>query len=189
MTISERMMVAVSYDLYVPAENNDEELMEQASPQKPFVFCAGLGMTLPKFEEELKGKKVGETFDFFISKEDGYGEYEDEYVIDLEKHLFEVDGKFDSDMIFPGNIIPLMDNEGNRINASVLEIGKDTVKVDLNHPLAGEDLHFVGEVLDVHAASEEEIKALMGNMGGCGCGCDDMDDCNSGGCGGCGCGN
>ncbi len=188
MTISESMMVAVSYDLYVPTENNEEELMEQALAQKPFVFCAGLGMTLPKFEEELAGKKVGDKFDFTISKEDGYGEYMDDYVIDLEKNLFEVDGKFDSDMIFPGNIVPLMDSDGNRINASVLEVTADVVKVDLNHPLAGEDLHFVGEVLDVRPASEEEIKALMGGGCGGGCSCDDMDDCSSKSCG-CGCGN
>jgi FKBP-type peptidyl-prolyl cis-trans isomerase SlyD len=91
-------------------------------------------------------------------------------------------------MVAVGNIIPLMDADGNRLNAEVLEINESSVSVDLNHPLAGENLHFVGKVIDIHAASEEEIAAYTG--GGCSGGCCSDGDCNGqerSGCGSCGC--
>lgn len=65
--------------------------------------------------------------------------------------------------------------------------------MDFNHPLAGETLHFNGEVIDVHEPTAEEIAALTAPAGGCGCGCG-CDDCGSG-CSdhgheeGCGCGH
>jgi FKBP-type peptidyl-prolyl cis-trans isomerase SlyD len=188
MSITEKMIVTVSYDLYVQAENEKPELMESATAEKPLVFCFGIGMMLPKFEEELKNKKVGDAFDFTLACNDAYGEYNDEHVIDLPKSVFEVDGKFDDEMVAVGNIIPLMDADGNRLNAEVLEINESSVSVDLNHPLAGENLHFVGKVIDIHAASEEEIAAYTG--GGCSGGCCSDGDCNgqeSSGCGSCGC--
>ena len=73
------------------------------------------------------------------------------------------------------------------MNAMVVSVTPDKVTVDLNHPLAGENLHFKGKVLEVRDATEQELAALMGGgcgSCGCGCGCDD-DDCCGGGCSGC----
>jgi len=192
MNISEKKIVSVSYELYVQAENEKPELMETAPADKPLIFCFGIGMMLQKFEEELKEKKAGDKFDFTIACEDAYGEYNEEHVIDLPKNIFEVDGKFDDELVYVGNVVPLMDSEGNRLNAEVLSVDDENVSVDLNHPLAGENLHFKGEVIDVHEASEEEMSTFLGG-GGCGSGCE---SCESGGCGddhnhdsgGCGCG-
>ena len=88
-----------------------------------------------------------------------------------------------------------MDSEGNRLQAQVVSVNDTHVTVDLNHPLAGENLHFKGKVIEVREATEEELNALLG--GGCGCGgncgdgCGDDCGCNddhnhSHGCG-CGC--
>jgi len=193
MKISEKKIVSVSYDLYVDGEEGaEQELMEQAPKEKPLTFCFGLGMMLPKFEEELNGKQVGDKFDFTIACADAYGEYDDENLVDLPKNIFMVDGKFDDEMVTEGNIVPLMDAEGNRLNAMVVQINPDTVKVDFNHPLAGENLHFVGEILEVRDATEQEINMILNpGCGGCsshnssdGCG----DDKSNHGCGG-GCGS
>jgi FKBP-type peptidyl-prolyl cis-trans isomerase SlyD len=191
MSISEKMIVSVSYDLYVKTEGGDPELMESATAEKPLTFCFGIGMMLPKFENELKGLKTGDKFDFTIPCDDAYGQYNEEHVVDLPKDIFTIDGKFDDEMIFVGNVVPLMDADGNRLNAEVVEIAEETVTVDLNHPLAGEDLHFVGAVLDTHEATDAELQSFMGGgCSGCSCGgsCDD-DSCSSeGSCGsGCGC--
>jgi len=183
MKITANKAVSAEYELYVDGETEGElELMEKATSEQPLSFVYGLGMMLPKFEENLFGLEVGDKFDFVINTEDGYGEYDDESVLDLDRAIFEIDGKLDEEMIYEGNVVPLMDNEGNRINAQVVTITDTHVKVDLNHPLAGETLHFKGSVLEVREASEKELEALMGGGCGSGCGCGDS-GCGSGSCG------
>jgi FKBP-type peptidyl-prolyl cis-trans isomerase SlyD len=186
MKITANKAVSAEYELYVDGETEGElELMEKATSEQPLSFVYGVGMMLPKFEENLFGLQAGDKFDFVINTEDAYGEYDDESVLDLDRAIFEIDGKLDEEMIYEGNVVPLMDNEGNRINAQVVTITDTQIKVDLNHPLAGETLHFKGSVLEVREASAKELEALMG--GGCGSGC----GCGDGGCGSgsCGCGD
>ena len=181
MKITANKSVSAEYELYVDGETEGElELMERATAEQPLSFIYGIGMMLPKFEENIFGLATGDKFDFTIENEDAYGPYEDENVLDLDRSIFEIDGKLDEEVVFEGNVVPLMDNEGHRINAQVVEVTDTHVKVDLNHPLAGETLHFKGSILEVREASEKELAALQGG-GGCGCG--------SGGCGdeGCGC--
>lgn len=185
MTISEKKIVTVSYDLFVQAEKEKPELMESATTENPLVFCYGVGMMLQKFEENLLDKKAGDDFDFNILCDDAYGQYSEDHVVDLPKNIFEVEGKFDDEMVAIGKIVPLMDAQGNRLNAEVLSINENDVSVDLNHPLAGENLHFKGKIIDVHEASEEELAAYLG--GGDCSSCDTTDSCDTKSCG-CGCG-
>ena len=188
MKISANKFVAVTYDLYV-GEGEERELMEKATREVPLKFIYGTGSMIQAFEDALMGLESGAAFDFTITPENAYGEYNEDYVLDLPKNIFEVDGKFDSEMIQEGNTVPMMDSNGNRMNGSVLEVRDDVVVMDFNHPLAGETLHFKGEVIDVHEPTAEEIAAMTAPTGGCGCGCDSC----GGGCGdhehgdGCGC--
>ena len=182
MKISDEKMISLSYDLTVINEDGEKELMERATPKHPLVFLFGMGMMLEAFEKNIEGLSVGDKFSFVLSPEEAYGEYVDGHVVDLPKKLFEVDGKFDSERVTEGQTLPMMDAQGNRMMGSVLEIKPETVLMDFNHPLAGETLHFDGEVLDVHEPTEEEINALSQEEDGC-CGCDDTDE--EGGCGGC----
>jgi FKBP-type peptidyl-prolyl cis-trans isomerase SlyD len=71
--------------------------------------------------------------------------------------IFKVDGVVDMAMLKTGNIIPMSDRDGNRLDGKVIAITGESVKMDFNHPLAGHQLHFSGEVIDVRDASEEEI--------------------------------
>ena len=110
---------------------------------------------------------------------------------DPGKDVFEVDGEFDSEMVKEGNAIPMMDGEGNRLNGVVVEVGADIVKMDFNHPLAGDDLFFSGTIVEIREATAEELEHghIHGEKaGGCGEGCGDGE---GGGCGsqGCGCGH
>ena len=82
--------------------------------------------------------------------------------------------------------------EDQSAKPATLEVKDDVVVMDFNHPLAGETLHFSGEVIDVHEPTAEEIAALSAPTGGCGCGCDDCgSDCGDHDHkdGGCGCGS
>jgi len=178
MKISEEKMVSLSYDLTVINENGEKELMERATKANPLIFLFGMGMMLEAFEKNIGGLSTGDKFSFVLKPEEAYGEYIEANVVELPKKLFEVDGKFDSERITEGQTLPMMDAQGNRMMGSVLEIQPETVLMDFNHPLAGETLHFDGEVIDVHEPTEEEINALSQEDGCCGCAGSDEEGCS-----------
>ena len=196
MENNDKQYVAVNYALWVGSGDERQEMMEETSENEPFVFISGVGMTLDRFEREIMALRAGQTFDFTIPAAEAYGEYDDEGVRELERSLFEVDGKLDTGVIFEGNTVALLGEDGQRYNAAIVNVGDSTVTVDFNHPLAGEDLHFVGKVLVKRDATGQEIeKALRPACGGCGgghcgsgnCGGDSGDGCGhcGSGCGGC----
>lgn len=181
--------ITVAYKLYT-IEDGERELVEEAKADHPFQFISGLGTTLEAFENQIVNLKKGDAFDFTIPSAEAYGDFEEEHVIELPKNIFEIDGKFDAEMIKEGNMVPLMDSEGRRLNGTVMEVKAEVVVMDMNHPLAGADLNFVGEVVENREATNEEVQGMVNMMsgeGGCGCGCDscgDGDCGNGGGCGG-----
>jgi FKBP-type peptidyl-prolyl cis-trans isomerase SlyD len=183
MTIAKDKMVSLTYDLRLDGKEGD--IFESAGKDTPLVFLYGAGMMLPAFEEALLNKKKGDTFEIEIPAKDGYGEENEEAIVDLPKHIFEVDGKIDEQLITPGNSVPMMSSNGQRMQGLVVSVDENTVKMDFNHPLAGEDLHFTGEILEVRDATEEELKSAYSAGCGCGCGSDGCEsgDCGSGGCG------
>jgi len=177
MKISDEKMVSLTYDLTVTTEEGGEELMERATKEHPLTFMFGMGMMLEAFEKNIEGLNNGDKFSFVLEPEEAYGEYIEAHVVELPKKLFEVDGKFDEERVAEGQTLPMLDERGNRMMGSVLEIKSDVVVMDFNHPLAGETLHFDGEVIDVHEPTEEEINALSHEEG--------CDGCEGGGCSGC----
>ncbi|MBR5573489.1 MAG: FKBP-type peptidyl-prolyl cis-trans isomerase [Paludibacteraceae bacterium] len=185
MKIEAKKVVTLQYDLYVDGENGQEEMMEQATAERPLVYCHGEGMMLPAFEQHMAGLQEGEAFDFRIACEDAYGEYDTDGVMQLDKKMFyNGDGEFDSERVYVGAIVPMNTMDGQVINAQIAEITKEHVTIDLNHPLAGENLHFVGKVLNIREVTEGELKALHhrgcgGGCGGCKGSCDDCGgECN-----------
>lgn len=189
MKVENQKVVTLQYDLYVDGENGQEEVMEKATADAPLVYCHGEGMMLPAFERAMEGLAEGEAFDFRIPCEEAYGEYDTDGVLQLDKKMFyNGDGEFDSERVYVGAIVPMNTADGQIINAQIAEITKEHVTIDLNHPLAGENLHFVGKVLNIRQVTEGELKALHHRgCGGCGghCGGGDCNgDCGEGGCGG-----
>lgn len=184
--IVKNSMVTLTYDLRIDDEKG--EVIEQATTEKPLQFLYGAGTMLPKFESHLAGLKQGQPFTIRLTKDDAYGDVNNDAIVELPKQVFLVDGKFDDELIKVGNAVPMMSSNGQRLNGIVLEVNDDNIKMDFNHPLAGEDLHFAGTVLEVREATEEEIAQTLSG-GGCGCGsegCED-DSCESDHSGGCGC--
>ena len=200
MTIAKDKMVSVTYELKLDGKNG--EVFEKAGKDSPLIFLYGSGTMLPAFESGLADKNINETFEISIAAVDAYGEVNEEAIVELPKHIFMVDGKIDEELITPGNSVPMMSTSGQRMDGLVVSVDENTVQMDFNHPLAGEDLFFTGEVLEVRDATPEELSSIYSS--GCGCGsggcgsgsCGDgegeMDSCESGGCsdqngGGCGC--
>ncbi len=156
MTISNEKVVTLVYQLKV--DNSKGDIVETVKEDKPFVFLYGAGFMLPKFEENLNGLKANEKFEFTLKSEDAYGMASEDAVMDLPKNTFEVDGKIEEGLLAEGNVIPMQNNEGQKFNGVVVEIGDENVKIDFNHPLAGDDLHFTGNIIEVREATKEEIE-------------------------------
>lgn len=158
MKIADEKAVSVNYHLTASKNNGPEELVEQTSIEHPFVFLFGFGQLLPDFEANLSGKQKGDKFDFRISADKGYGLVEQDYIVKVNKEAFIVDGKFDDARVKVGEDIAMHDQDGNQLIGKVMEIAEAHVTMDFNHPLAGHDLHFVGEVLEVRDATTEELE-------------------------------
>jgi len=187
MTIAKDKMVSVTYELKLDGKNGD--VFEKAGKENPLIFLYGSGMMLPAFENGLSDKNTNDTFEISIAAADAYGEVNEEAIVDLPKNIFMVDGKIDEELITPGNSVPMMSTSGQRMEGLVVSVDEKTVKMDFNHPLAGEDLYFTGEILEVRDATTEELNAAYSSSCGCGSSCGDG-GCESGGCGeGGGCGD
>ena len=151
MKIAPNHVVSLTYDLYSPKDGT-EALVESATQEQPLTFLFGVGQMLPKFEENLSTLSTGDNYDFTISAADGYGEHDENAVANLPKDMFN-----GADLPEIGSILPLQDNNGNRFQGQVVSIAEDSIIVDLNHPMAGQVLHFKGEILNVRPATPEEL--------------------------------
>ena len=138
-------------------EDGEQNLIETANEEQPMVFIYGMSGLPDQFEDNLEGLNSGESFDFKLDTEDGYGEYNEDAVVDLPKNVFEVEGSVPDNMLEEGNYIPMSDSEGNQLQGRVVEVTDEAVKMDFNHPLAGKELYFKGKVENVREATPEEL--------------------------------
>lgn len=180
--ITKNKYVTVSYELRT---EKDGEVLEAAGADRPLEFICGQGQMLEYFEMNLLDRKKGERFDFRIPAANAYGLVNEDMVVDLPKDIFK---EVEAEEFRVGNVLPMMDSLGRRLQGQIVEIGEDEVRMDFNHPLAGKDLYFSGEVLGVRDATDEELEALRSHKcGGChGCGSDGGCGGGEGSCGGCG---
>ncbi len=192
MVITKNKVVSLIYELRVDAK--DGKIVESLTEENPLSFLFGSGNLLPKFEENIDGLEVGEKFDFNLTAADAYGDINDAAIVDVPISAFMTDGKLDESLVQIGNTIPMRDSAGNRLNGIVKNVDDSNVKMDFNHPLAGNHLFFTGSVTEVRDASEEELThGHVHGQGGCGGDCSCSGDSGSDGCGcgsggdGCGC--
>lgn len=156
MKVGDNKVISMTYILTKDDVNG--ELVQEVTKDRPFVVLFGAGALLPKFENNLNGLAVGDTFSFSLTSEEGYGEKTPEAIVDLDKKIFEFEGKIDEEFLKVGANIPMQNEHGHPLTGVVLEISETSVKMDFNHPLAGQALHFTGEVLDIRNATAEEME-------------------------------
>jgi len=186
MKIEANKVVEFSYELEV-----DGQIVDHTTKERPLDYIHGTGGLLPKLEAHIEGMEPGDKFDVTLSPADGYGEIDPSRIIDLPKTAFEVNGEIREDLLVPGTTIPMMNSMGGVIPGVVLEVSEESVKMDLNHQMAGKTLHFTGEILTVREATEKELtEGLHGEfVHTCGCGGCHGHDGDCGGCEGGHCGD
>ena len=167
MKIQNGKVVSLYYEMHL--EGFESEVVESAEKENPHIFLFGSGEMLPSFEKGIENMQKGDSFKFMIKAADAFGEFNPDSVVEIPKEQFYVDGKLDTEVIFEGNIVPMKDQEGNQYEATILGVGPKTIRIDFNHPLAGEDLYIHGGIDEVREATEEELQKGHNHNDGCGC--------------------
>ncbi|MCC8036318.1 MAG: peptidylprolyl isomerase [Rikenellaceae bacterium] len=183
MRIGEKTFVSLAYRLTV-----DGQVVDSTTADKPLEFVYGAGYLLPKFEQNIAGLEKGDTFQFTLTADEGYGDTIAEAVTDLPKSVFMVDGTIEEGLLDIGNQIPMSTADGQHLIGVVKSLDGDTVTMDFNHPMAGKTLDFSGEIIGVREATDQDMMQGMA-AASAGCSCSDCDDSSCGSHeGGCGCG-
>ncbi len=166
--IAENIVVTLAYELTV-----DGKVIDSSEDGEPIVFLQGAGQVIPGLEKALVGMKSGESKKVVISAADGYGEKDEDAVVEVPREEFpsdfplaigleisvqtneesdddEVDEVDDEDEDF--------EDEDDMMEAVITAFNDETVTLDFNHPLAGKELTFDVTVVDLRFASEEEIE-------------------------------
>lgn len=149
----------VSFHYTVKDESGKK--IESSKGEEPLTYLHGHDQIISGLEKALHGKSVGEKIEVQISPEEGYGKYNDSMVTSLKKSQFR-----DQKELKVGSIFQFADPEGNPVVVRVKEIKGDTIVVDGNHPFAGLTLDFNVEVVEVRAATKEELAHGHAHTGG-----------------------
>jgi FKBP-type peptidyl-prolyl cis-trans isomerase SlyD len=87
-----------------------------------------------------------------------YGPKDEEQIAMIPLDVFRDEaGVFDEEYFVVDALIPMSDSEGNQLRGRILEINSELIKMDFNHPLAGKDLHFEGNIVGIRDASKDEL--------------------------------
>ncbi|MBS7456459.1 FKBP-type peptidyl-prolyl cis-trans isomerase [Coralloluteibacterium stylophorae] len=124
--------------------------IESSHEREPMTILVGHGAIIPGLEKALVGAEAGETVAVDVESAEAYGARNEGMTQRVPKKVF---GK---QKLVPGAQVVVQTNQGPRA-VTVQKVGMTVVDVDLNHPMAGKDLHFDVEIVEVRAATEEEI--------------------------------
>jgi FKBP-type peptidyl-prolyl cis-trans isomerase SlyD len=161
--IEKNVVVTLDYRLEVNGNEIDSG---------PIQFLQGHGNIIPGLESQIEGMDLGEERDILVKAQDAYGEYDAELEIDVPLSTFPEDFE-----IKLGHPMRMQDGEGHVFTGVAVAISDDTVKLNLNHPLAGKDLLFKTKVTDLRSATAEEIERGSLARGCSGCSSGDCSDC------------
>lgn len=143
--IAKDAVVKIHYTL----QNTEEQVVDTTDGKDPLEYVHGNGYLIPGLEKELEGKTSGDKLAVTIAPDEAYGQREEHLLVEVSKAGF----KGDSEPA-PGMAVQVTTEQGERL-AYIQDVQDETVTLDMNHPLAGETLHFDVEVVDVEPGQEQ----------------------------------
>jgi len=147
MNISNDCVAGIHYTL----KNDAGEVLDSSIDAEPLLYLHGAQNIVPGLEKELAGKALGDKISVVVAPAEGYGDYNDSLLQELPSNMFSGVDSIEVGMEFHAET-----QHGKQIVA-VTKVENDTVTVDGNHPLAGQNLHFDVEIVEVREALKEEI--------------------------------
>lgn len=157
MRIQSDCVVHLRYTL----KDDQGELLEEVDLAEPFIYLHGYENIIPGLEETLDGLQPGDTFQVTLEPEEAYGPYNLQFQQRVNRAEFPEDMDLHPGMAF--ELIPdhndtndVFGKAGTGLIFYIKEAGGDDVLIDANHPLAGKQLNFIGEILEVRPATTLE---------------------------------
>lgn len=127
---------------------NDGSIFDSSKQREPLEFEVGSGMVIPGFDDGVMNMKVGDVKTINIPFAEAYGPVQDEMIIDFPRSQFPEDMQPEA-----GMQLQMSDKSGQNFPVVVVSANDEIVKLDANHPLAGKDLTFELELMDISSAS------------------------------------
>ena len=147
-SVQNGVVVSMEYTLKI-----DGEVIDSSEGQDPLEFLTGHGNIIPGLESEMIGMKIGDNKDVVVAPADGYGEYDDEAFLDVPKDQFPADMPVEE-----GLELTVRDDSGEGRYARIESVDGETVRLNFNHPLAGDELHFNVKVVSLREPTDEELE-------------------------------
>jgi len=148
LLIGDNSVVSMHYKL----TDASGEVLDSSDAGEPLTYLHGAGNIIPGLENALVGKVAGDSLKVEIPPAEGYGEIRQELMQVVPREAFQ-----GVEQLEPGMAFQAQGQDGSTRHIVVREINGDEITVDGNHPLAGVDLHFDVQVVEVREASEEEV--------------------------------
>jgi FKBP-type peptidyl-prolyl cis-trans isomerase 2 len=123
---------------------SDGSIFDSSTGREPLEFEVGSGMVIPGFDEGVTGMAVGEKRTVTIPADQAYGNIQQEMILDFPRTQFPPDMTPEV-----GMQLSMSNNEGQQFPVTIVEVKEDVVVLDANHPLAGKDLTFALELVDI----------------------------------------
>ncbi|TYT24862.1 peptidylprolyl isomerase [Luteimonas viscosa] len=146
MEIAPACVASIHYTL----TDDDGRVIDQSSDARPLRYFHGAGNIIPGLEKALAGRHAGDTLKVDVKPEEGYGVRNEGLVQELPRDSFKGVDKVEPGMQFEAR------TERGPLLVTVVAVDDDKVRIDGNHPLAGQTLHFDVRVLEVREATEDE---------------------------------
>ena len=122
----------------------DESIFDSSQDADPLEVTLGTGQVIPGFEKAVVGMGVGDSKTVEIAAEDAYGSYREELVVEIDKER--IPGELSVEV---GQQLVLRQAEGPPIRVKVADMTEQSVTLDANHPLAGQDLIFEVQLIEI----------------------------------------
>ena len=146
--VTENLMVTLDYTLTV-----DDQIIDSSKKNGPIQFVQGYGEIIPGLERQLKGLALGTDKQIIVTPDEGYGEFKEDRLVDVPR-----DELPENMPLKLGVKLKMRDQDGKPLQARVHEIGDDVVKLNFYHVLAGKELQFDVTVIELRAATPEELE-------------------------------
>ncbi|HEY1409990.1 MAG TPA: peptidylprolyl isomerase [Promineifilum sp.] len=149
LTVNDGLVVSLAYTLRL----DDGEEIDSATTDDPLVYLHGAGNIIPGLEQALSGMKIGDTRQVSVDSGAAYGEMDPDAFELVSYDAFPADVDLEEGM----GLHLTESGTGRHIEAFVSELREDGALLDLNHPLAGETLHFDVEIVGLRRATSDEL--------------------------------